>query len=155
MARLVIGERAGRSGTLRFGCSVAVFDVFRTNILLMKRDDNGLWCLPGGGMDPGESTSELAEREIREETGLTVRVTGLIGLYSSPHVLVEYADGNRFQIISTCFEACVADGVLTTTNEARDVGFFSEEEIARMSIMQNHVERIRDAFADDGTSFVR
>lgn len=155
MARLVIGERAGTSETIRFGCSVAVFDEARQRLLLMRRDDNGLWCLPSGGMEPGESASETAEREVLEETGLNVRITGLIGLYSSPHVLVEYADGNRFHIVSACFEARVADGMLTTTNEAIDVGFFSHEEIAELSIMQNHVERIRDAWAFDGTTFVR
>jgi 8-oxo-dGTP pyrophosphatase MutT (NUDIX family) len=41
-------------------------------LLLTKRSDNGQWCLPGGGIDPGERPAEAAEREVLEETGLTV-----------------------------------------------------------------------------------
>lgn len=154
MARLITGDRAGRDGKLRIGCSAVVWDESQTRILLIKRSDNGLWCLPGGGMEPGESMAEAAEREVLEETGLRVRVTGMIGLYSSPHVLVEYADGNRFQIVSACLETSVIGGVLLTTDEAIEVGWFSQEEIAGLAIMENHVERIQDIFAFNGTTFL-
>ncbi len=39
-------------------------------LLLQRRTDSGLWCLPGGMMEPGGSIEETARRELREETGL-------------------------------------------------------------------------------------
>lgn len=126
-----------------------------TWVLLMKRDDNDFCCLPGVGMEPGESAAETAESEMREETGLAVRFTGMIGLYSSLHVLVGYADENRFQLVSTCFEAIVVGGAIGTTTKAQEVGFFSPDDMVRMSIMENHIDRIDDAFAYEGTTFIR
>jgi 8-oxo-dGTP pyrophosphatase MutT (NUDIX family) len=49
-----------------------VFDEERTKVLLTRRTDNGRWCLPGGGIDSGESAAEACEREALEETGLVV-----------------------------------------------------------------------------------
>src|SRR6202011_555214 len=53
-------------------------------ILLTKREDMHVWCLPGGAVDDGESIAQAAIREVREETGLTVELVRLVGLYSRP-----------------------------------------------------------------------
>lgn len=53
-------------------------------ILLTRRTDFDVWCLPGGGVEEDESLAEAACRETREEVGLAVRLTGLVGLYSRP-----------------------------------------------------------------------
>ena len=53
-------------------------------VLLLRRSDEGTWGLPGGGVEPGETWQGAAERECVEETGWTVRVTGLFGIYSDP-----------------------------------------------------------------------
>lgn len=155
MAELVTGNRVARLGELRLGCSAAIFDEPRQRVLLIQRDDNGLWCLPSGGMDPGESVSETIIREVEEETGLAVGVVGLVGVYSSPHVLVRYPDGNRFQIVSLCFAAEVLGGELRTTDEAVSIGYFTQEEATAMDVMANHVERIRDAFDYERSPFIR
>jgi len=57
-------------------------------VLLTRREDLEMWCLPGGGIEPGESAAQCAIREVREETGLDVRLTRLVGLYSLPNVNV-------------------------------------------------------------------
>jgi ADP-ribose pyrophosphatase YjhB (NUDIX family) len=64
------------------GTAVAVLHEGR--VLLTRREDADMWCLPGGAVDDGESIARAAEREVREETGLIVRVTRLVGLYSRP-----------------------------------------------------------------------
>lgn len=155
MAKLSFGARIGKLGNLRLGCSVAIFDASRERILLMRRSDNGRWCLPSGGMDPGESVVEAAAREVAEETGLSVRILGLIGVYSSPDVLVTYADGNRFQIVSLCFDARIVDGQMSATDEATALRFVAEHELVALDIMENHVERIHDAFRFSGQAVLR
>ena len=51
-------------------------------ILLTKREDFEVWCLPSGGVEDGESLAEAAIRETKEETGVDVELTRLVGVYS-------------------------------------------------------------------------
>lgn len=95
MAKYYEGDRIGRKGRLLLGCSATLFDEQRAKLLLTRRADNHRWCLPGGQVEAGESVTEACEREMWEETGLRVRVARLLGVYSSPHRLLEYADGIR------------------------------------------------------------
>lgn len=53
-------------------------------ILLTRREDFEVWCLPGGGVEDGESLGEAALREVKEETGLAAKITRLVGIYSVP-----------------------------------------------------------------------
>jgi 8-oxo-dGTP pyrophosphatase MutT (NUDIX family) len=69
MTQVLHGERLGKQGQLRLGCTGIIFDEHK-RVLLTRRTDNGQWCLPGGGMDAGESAAEACERELWEETGL-------------------------------------------------------------------------------------
>jgi 8-oxo-dGTP pyrophosphatase MutT (NUDIX family) len=153
------GERIGREGRIRAGCSATIFDNRREKVLLTRRTDNGLWCLPGGGLDPGESAAECCEREVFEETGLRGRVTRLIGVYSSPDWLVEYQDGNRAQIVALNFEVALdpesADGALEVNSEVSQFGYFRLEEIQGLELMINHRQRIIDAFANQAEAFIR
>jgi 8-oxo-dGTP pyrophosphatase MutT (NUDIX family) len=110
MATLLHGDRIGRDATVQFGCSAFVLDESVAKVLLTRRTDNGRWCLPGGRMDPGESAAETCVREVLEETGLQVTVVRLIGLYSSPHLIVAYTDGNRRQIVAAHFLVRVVGG---------------------------------------------
>ncbi len=67
---------------MNVGATVAIIE--DGQILLTKRDDFEVWCLPGGGADAGESVAETAVREVLEETGLDVRLTRMVGIYSIP-----------------------------------------------------------------------
>ena len=96
MVKIIQAERAGKNGRLAVGCSAAVFDKNKERILLIRRADNGKWAVPGGYMDAGEDFSEACAREVYEETGLRVEVKRLISVYTNPHLLLEYPDGNRW-----------------------------------------------------------
>ena len=90
MTQVLYGDRLGKEGQLRTGCSAVIFNEDRSKALLTRRTDNGLWCIPGGGMEAGESAAETCIREVWEETGLYVEVKRLVGVYSNPHQLVIY-----------------------------------------------------------------
>ncbi len=155
MAKLIHGDRIGKRGVLRVGASSIIFDDSREKVLLTTRTDNGRWCLPGGGMDPGESVEEACVREAYEETGLHVKVTRLVGVYTTPDLVVEYADGNVIQPVALSFEATVTGGEMGLSDETTDVVYFSVEQMETLDLMEHHVERIRDAMQNLETSFVK
>jgi 8-oxo-dGTP pyrophosphatase MutT (NUDIX family) len=143
MTQVLYGERISRQGKLRLGCSAAIFDE-HGRIFLTRRTDNGQWCLPGGGMDAGESVAEACEREVWEETGLRVRVKRLVGVYSHSDQLVVYPDGNKAHIVALHFEAEIVSGEAGLSNETTDFGYFTEEEIQALEFLGRHKERIFD-----------
>lgn len=154
MTQVLYGERLGRQGKLRLGCSAAIFDEQR-RILLTRRADNGQWCLPGGAVESGESVAEACEREVVEETGLKVRVKRLVGVYSHSDQLVVYADGNKAYIVALHFEAEVLGGKLSLSNETTDFGYFTLEEIEGLEMLGRHKERIIDTLENRVAALIK
>lgn len=145
MTQVLYGNRLGKEGRLRLGCSATIFDSKREKVLLTRRADNGRWCLPGGHVESGESVAEACEREVLEETGLRVRVTRLIGVYSNPDQLVIYPDGNKAFFVVLGFEAGIVSGELTLSNETTAYGYFSLQEMESMPMHGQHKNRVEDA----------
>ncbi|GHO43068.1 NUDIX domain-containing protein [Ktedonospora formicarum] len=155
MASYRFGERVSRDGKLMLSTSVVIFDESHTHVLLTRRSDNGRWCLPGGHMEAGESVIEACARETREETGLRIHVARLIGVYSNPHMLLSYADGNQFHMVNLCFEGIVTEGMPSLSDETTEIGYFTPQEIEHMDIVEPHRERITDAMASNQTPMIR
>lgn len=103
-------------------------------LLLAKRTDNDLWTIPGGTMKPGETITETAVREVKEETGIDVEVVSLVGIYSNPQHVVEYSDGEIRQQFSVCFVCRRIGGEVATSDETSEVGYFSCDEMVAMDI---------------------
>lgn len=154
MTQILYGDHIGKEGTIRVGCSAIIFND-DGGILLTRRTDNGQWCLPGGGLEPGESIEEACMREVFEETGLKVRVKRLIGVYSNRDQLVIYPDGGKFQIIVLHFEAERMSGVPGLSNETTDFGYYSIEEMKDMNLIHSHRERILDALSGNPKPLVK
>jgi len=155
MAQFIHGDRIGRLGRLAIGCSAGVLDPAGDRILLVRRADNGRWAVPGGYMEPGESAAEAATREVWEETGLQVRIGRLIAVYSNPNILLEYPDGNRYQIVALYFAAEPIGGELRPSSETTEGGSFSPDEIGRLEMGKFDRQRVADAFARQEAAFVR
>ena len=155
MAKYLCGERIGATAGIRVGCSAIIWDEQREKILLTQRTDNGRWCLPSGGLDAGESIEETCIHEVLEETGLVVQIGRLIAVYSTPHRIIAYADGNRYQMIAFSFEAHITGGHLQLSDETTDFGYFSLDEIRHMDVMEPHIERIEDALRAEPTTIVK
>jgi 8-oxo-dGTP pyrophosphatase MutT (NUDIX family) len=155
MKQVIHGNRIGKKGRIRLGCSAVIFDEARKKVLLTKRADNGLWCLPGGGVDPGESVEETVIREAWEETGLTIRVLRLIGVYSDPDWLVVYNESDAVQIVALNFEAEITAGEPGLSDETSECGYYSLEEMVTLDMLLNHRERVKDAFTEQTEAFIR
>ena len=106
----------------------------RGEILMQRRVDNNFWALPGGTMDVGETIVETAEREVREETGLDVKVDGIIGTFSDPRHIIEYSDGEIRQQFNICFHAILAGGALRVSKESTEVRWIPREELEQLEI---------------------
>ena len=154
MTQIIYGERIGRQGDIRLGCSAAIFDE-SGRVLLTRRTDNGQWCLPGGGMDPGESMAEACEREVLEETGLSVRVRRLVGVYSHPDQLTIYPGGEKCHIVALHFEAEILSGEPGLSDETTNFGYFTLDEIEELDMLGRHKERILDTLQNQPQAFIK
>ena len=121
------------------------------HILLIKRRDNTLWALPGGGHDIGETIADTAVREVKEETGLDVEVTGLVGVYTNPQHVVAFSDGEVRQQFSLSFTTKVLGGTLAIDDESTEIAWTHPDDMTgldmhpSMRLRIDHYLQHRDA----------
>lgn len=113
---------------VRLGVAVIIRDA-DGRILLERRSDCGWWGMPGGRVEAGESVEQAAIREVLEETGLTVRITGLVGLYSEPAGRIVTFPDNVVQLVDAAVTAEIVSGELTKSHESEELRFFLPQEI--------------------------
>jgi ADP-ribose pyrophosphatase YjhB (NUDIX family) len=112
-------------------------------ILLVKEPDDSGWSVPGGWADVGETASESAVREVREESGYLVRAVRLISAYDRDrqgHPPLPY---HVYRLVFLCeiLEPTPAPAV-----EAQGVGFFGEDELPELSLSRVTPAQIRRYF---------
>jgi ADP-ribose pyrophosphatase YjhB (NUDIX family) len=115
---------------VKAGVGVIVVDA-AGRILLERRSDNGMWGLPGGAIEAGESVRQATLREVQEETGLKIRITGLLGVYSDPvGRIVTYPDnGDVAQLVDIVLTAKIVSGKLTLSQESLELKFFPPDSL--------------------------
>ena len=116
--------------------------LFKNKLVLVKRKNppyEGNFALPGGFVEIGESTEEAASREAFEETGLSIEILKLIGVYSDP------ARDPRRHTVSVCYLA-KGDGDLKSGSDADAVELFELDSIPELAF--DHNKMINDAKSD-------
>ena len=106
-------------------------------ILLVKRikdPQKRTWAIPGGSVNLGESLQEAAEREIKEETGLTVKAKKPIHTFD----LIERDEMGsiRFHYVIIDLEADYVSGRLKPADDAMDAGWFSPSELGNIAVTE-------------------
>ncbi|WP_306320516.1 MULTISPECIES: NUDIX hydrolase [unclassified Streptomyces] len=132
--------------------AVAVNDAGQ--VLLIHKTDNNLWALPGGGVEVGESAADAAVRETKEETGIDVEVTGLVGIYTNPGHVMAYDDGEVRQQFSLCFTARITGGELRTSSESKEVAFVEPSTLEDLNIHPSMRMRIEHGLAGLPTPYI-
>ncbi|WP_037066773.1 NUDIX hydrolase [Pseudonocardia acaciae] len=131
--------------------TVAVQNEFGA-LLLIHKIDNDYWALPGGGHDPGESIVDTAVREVKEETGVDVEITGLIGTYTDPRHVMKYDDGEVRQQFSLCFRGHVIGGNVRKDGiETKAVAWVEGNKIRELRIHPSMRLRIEHALDETRT----
>lgn len=115
-------------------------------ILMIRRTDNDLYSIPGGQVEPGETLTQAAIREVKEETGIGIDVTGLVGLYSNPSHVIEYDNGEIRQEFSICFRSLPIGGELHTSSESSEVHWVDRVNLAALNIHPSIQLRIEHGY---------
>jgi 8-oxo-dGTP pyrophosphatase MutT (NUDIX family) len=131
MSDYVRGLRAKIGTELLLMPSVHVFVRDDEGRILLVRHVEGRWQLPGGAVDPGETPSETARRECREELGAAVEPVRLAGVYGGPEHRIRYANGDEAAWVATVFEARLVEGdpAAPGDDEVDAIGWFRPEEL--------------------------
>ncbi|MEU0478344.1 NUDIX domain-containing protein [Streptosporangium sp. NPDC006013] len=109
-------NHVGRDLVLMPGVTGIVTDQ-EGRILLVEDISTGWWALPGGAIDPDERPADAIVREMREELGVEVEPTAVLGVFGGPELTVEYGNGDRVQYVTTVFACQVISGELTADGE--------------------------------------
>jgi 8-oxo-dGTP pyrophosphatase MutT (NUDIX family) len=123
-------------------------------LLLIERTDNGLWALPGGAQDLGESVVQAARREVHEETGIDVEITGLSGIYSDPRHVIAYDDGEIRQEFSLCFHAIPLSGEPRSSSESSQARWISPDSLQDLKIHPSMRLRINHALKEESQPYL-
>ena len=125
------------------------------HVLLVRRADSGNWELPGGRVELGESAQIAAVREVKEESGVTVEVTRLAGVYTDPGHVMFYPDtGEARQQFAVCFLASpIAGRPRPDGVETCEAAWFTPGRIPHLPIHPSIRMRIIDALGTREASF--
>jgi 8-oxo-dGTP pyrophosphatase MutT (NUDIX family) len=155
MSELRFEKRPGATAgaEVRLCCSVTIVDD-QGRVLLQRRTDGDWWGLPGGRLDPGETFTGAARREVREETGLEIEIVRLTGAYASPDFCAIYPDGHRVQNAVLNFLARPSGGTLIAANgETAELRWFRPDDLPA-NLIPSHPSRIADALAHPPVLYV-
>ncbi|WP_030153738.1 NUDIX domain-containing protein [Streptomyces sp. NRRL S-244] len=117
-------------------------------VLMERRSDNGRWGMPGGVQEIGENIAGTVVREVREETGITVEVIGLVGIFTDPGHVIAFADGEVRQEFSLCFRARPVGGGIKVSSESFEVRWVPRSEVVSLDMSPTTRRRLEEGFRE-------
>jgi ADP-ribose pyrophosphatase YjhB (NUDIX family) len=118
--------------------------VFSENKILLVKERGDGWTMPGGWVDPGESPSEAAVRETKEESGYDVSAVRLMAIYDRDK---QGHPPCPFHVYKVIFLCQLVGGSARTSLETEAVSFFHEEGLPALSESRVLLPQIKRAFA--------
>jgi ADP-ribose pyrophosphatase YjhB (NUDIX family) len=115
-------------------------------VLMQRRADSGNWALPGGAMEIGESLAESVVREVREESGYDVAVTGLVGTYTDPRHIIAYSNGEVRRQFNVCYTARITGGGMTISADSTEIRFVERREMDGLPMHETQRLRLAHFF---------
>ncbi len=112
-------------------------------VLLAKRTDNSLWCIPGGHVDLGETLAQACLRELFEETGLRGEVVRLVGVYSDTKNSLHILQGPEWHTVRVSFLCEIVGGTIRASKETSEIKYFDLNHLP--DLITDHTKRIQDA----------
>ncbi|AAS41208.1 MULTISPECIES: NUDIX hydrolase [Bacillus] len=111
------------------GVAVAVFN--KQGQILLQQRQNGIWGVPGGFVELGESTEEAGRREVFEETGIEIGTLQLISVFSGKEFFVKLPNGDEFYPITIAYLCKDIKGGLLKADgiESLSVQFFDFDKL--------------------------
>lgn len=113
-------------------------------ILMVKEKVDGCWSLPGGWADVGYTPSEVAVKEVREETGLEVKTIRILAVIDKRNHLHPPEGWYVYKIFILCEK--IGGNILTDTTEISDVQYYSLETLPPLSESRNVYSQIKMMF---------
>jgi len=125
-----IRARIGSDLLLLPGVTAVIRDGDR--FLLARDRHGGSWSLIGGGVEPGEEPSEALLREVHEETGASVRIRGIVGVYGGEPMMVTYPNGDRVGYVTTAYDCELLGDAVADGEELLEIRWFEREAITAL-----------------------
>jgi 8-oxo-dGTP pyrophosphatase MutT (NUDIX family) len=117
-------------------------------VLLARHSEGGVWVTPGGAVEPLETPADAAVREVWEETGLSVRLRRIVGVYGGPEFTVTYRNGDRAAFLMVVFEGDVEAGPERPDGEEiLELRWFPPDAFARLELADWMRRVLADALA--------
>jgi 8-oxo-dGTP pyrophosphatase MutT (NUDIX family) len=113
-------------------------------ILLVQERSDGRWCMPGGWADVGDLPSEVAAREVWEESGFEARPYKVVGVYDANRDGRPLEFYHAYKIVFLCE---ITGGHARPSHETQDVGFFGFDDLPPLSPNRTNERHLSEVLA--------
>ena len=140
------------ANSIKPASAVAILNSNR-ELLMLHRKDNKKWTMPGGTMEFGESLTDCALREVKEESGLDVEIKDIIGTYTDPNIRVAYSDGEVRQEFTIVYYGEALNYDVSLDDESRQFKWLSLDKVLELPLADSQRRRINDVieYLNSGT----
>jgi len=113
-----------------------IYNESENKMLLEKRTDNGMWCVPGGAIEPGETLEEALRREVKEETSLDIFNPRLFDVRANVHMV--YPNQDEVYYTDVVYVITEYEGELKPDEESKELRWVSLNELPKIMPTQEY-----------------